>query len=74
MICDNLAAGMTYQGKNWTKEHQLEYYLKDKKNKKINDKIDKVLIEVYEMIAKEGINKVIKPNILKEIYNKYVNN
>ena len=28
MICDNLAAGMTYQGKNWTKEHQLEYYLK----------------------------------------------
>ena len=32
MICDNLAAGITYQGKNWTKEYQLSYYMKDKKN------------------------------------------
>ena len=27
MICDNLAAGITYQGTSWTKEYQLSYYL-----------------------------------------------
>lgn len=72
MICDNLAAGMTYQGKNWTKEHQLEYYLKVKKNKPINDKIDKVLIEVYEEIASKGVEEVINPKTLKKIYYKHV--
>ena len=72
MICDNLAAGMTYQGKNWTKEHQLEYYLKERSKKKINEKTDKVLTEVYEEIAKKGINDVINKKTLKKIYNKHV--
>lgn len=72
LICDNLAAGMTYQGKSWTKEHQLEYYLKVKNSKKINKKIDDVLMEVYEEIAKKGVNEVIKPKVLKKIYNKHV--
>lgn len=72
MICDNLAAGMTYQGKNWTKEHQLEYYLKVKSSKKINDKIDKVLMEVYEEIAEKGVDEVINPKKLKKIYHKHV--
>lgn len=63
-------AWLHHKGRN---KHHQEYYLKDKKNKKINDKIDKVLIEVYERVAKEGIKKVIKPKILKEIYNKHVN-
>ena len=34
MVCDTLSAGMTYEGKNWTNDFQLGYYLK--KHNKIN--------------------------------------
>ena len=72
MICDTLAAGMTYQGKNWTKDYQLKYYLEDRKRKHINPKIDDILLEVYGMVAENGVDEVIKPKILKTIYNKHV--
>ena len=72
MICDTLAAGMTYQGKNWTKDYQLQYYLEDRKRKNINTKIDNILLEVYGMVAKNGTRDVIKPKTLKMIYNKHV--
>ena len=68
MICDTLAAGMTYQGKNWTNDYQLNYYLKDRKEKKINPIIDEILLEVYKMISEKGINEVINPKTLKKIY------
>ena len=70
MICDNLAAGITYQGKNWTKEYQLSYYMKDKKE--INPIIDKILIEVYTEVSKYGIDKIINKKNLKKIYYKHV--
>jgi len=72
MICDTLAAGLTYQGKNWTKDYQLKYYLEDRKRKNINPKIDKILLEVYELVAENGINDVINSKTLKRIYNKHV--
>lgn len=72
MICDTLAAGMTYQGKNWTYDYQLKYYLKDRESKHINPKIDKVLLEVYELISKQQSLDVINPKTLKKIYNKHV--
>ena len=72
MICDTLAAGQTYQKEKWTKDYQLKYYLKDRERKIINPKIDAILIEVYTKISEEGINKVIKPKVLKEIYNRWV--
>ena len=72
MICDTLAAGITYQGKNWTPEYQLSYYLKDRENKHINPKIDAILLEVYEEVADKGINEVINSKSLKKIYNKHV--
>ena len=72
MICDTLAAGMTYQGKKWTNDYQLKYYLKDRKTKHINPITDAILLEVYEMISKKGINEVINSKTLKRIYNKHV--
>lgn len=72
MICDTLAAGMTYQKDKWTLNYQLEYYLKVREKIQINPKIDAVLLEVYEKISKNGINVVIKPKVLKEIYKKHV--
>ena len=46
MVCDELAAGITYNGKNWTKDTQLEYYInKERKN----------LREVLKNITEYGI-------------------
>ena len=72
MICDNIAAGMTYNKDNWDIKEPLDYYLKSGKSKYINPKIDKVLIDTYTMLAKEGISSTINPKTLKKIYNKNV--
>ena len=73
MICDTLAAGLTYQGKNWYPGYQLEYFNTRTDKEQINEKIIKVLTEVYEMVEKEGINKTINKKNLKKIYYKYIN-
>lgn len=72
MICDGLAAGMVYQGKKWTKEYQLEYWNNKKSHLKINNKITKVLDEVFNEVALKGVNKAITKKHLKEVYCKYV--
>ena len=72
MICDTLAAGMTYQKDNWTNDYQLNYYLKARKKAKINPKIDAILLEVYEMISEQGIDEVINSKTLKKIYKSHV--
>ena len=46
MVCDKLAAGMVYQGKKFTKEYELEYWLKEKEKIKINPKTEKFITEV----------------------------
>ena len=71
MVCDTLAAGMTYQGKKWTGDYQLKYYLKDRERKHINPKIDSMLLEVYNRVSEKGVNEVVKPKVLKKIYNSY---
>ena len=72
MICDTLAAGMTYQKDKWTLDYQLKYYLNDRKRKHINPQIDAILLEVYELVSQKGINEVINSKTLKKIYKKHV--
>ena len=72
MICDSLAAGITYQKKKWTKSYQLDYWMKIRKYAKINPKIDFLLTKVYTEIREEGIKKVITSKNLKELYKIYV--
>ena len=72
MICDNLAAGLTYQGKNWIKEYQLEYFNNCVNTELINDKIVNVLKDTYIQVANRGINKTITKKNLKKIYYKYI--
>lgn len=72
MICDQLAAGLVYQGKNWTKEYQLEYWKKQRENFLLNEKLKKFEDIVLEQVAKEGINKVITRKNLKKCYNECV--
>ena len=61
MICDQLAAGMIYQGKKWTKEFQLEYWLNKRETALINPKIDLVLTKVFTDVSKH----------LRKIYDRY---
>lgn len=69
MICDTIAAGLVYKGKEWTNSSPLEYYNNRKDKEYINEDIKKVLVTVYEQVAKNGINKTITRKNLKKIYN-----
>ena len=71
MICDQLAAGMIYQGKNWNDEYQLSYWLKTREKARINPKMDKLLTKVYTEVARKGLKQVITPQNLKELYVRY---
>lgn len=71
MICDTLSAGMVYQGKNWTKEYQINYW-KNKKDKVLIDAgLKKLLTRVYEEISIKGLEPVINKKYLKELYDEY---
>ena len=72
LICDNLAASITYMGKNWTPESQLEYFKNRKDLIYLNKDIKKLLIDIYEQIIKDGIDKTISKENLRTKYNKYV--
>lgn len=71
-ICDNLAAGLTYQGKNWTKEYQLEYFKNKDKEGKITacQTVKDIYIDCFENIARDGLKFLSKKN-LKMIYDKH---
>ena len=71
MVCDSLAAGMTYQGKNWTKEYQLSYWNKAATKDKIHPSMVKLLDRVYTDVSKDGLDKVIKGKNLDKLYEKY---
>lgn len=71
MLCDKLAAGMVYKGKEWTKEYQLEYWLKEKDRTFINKQIEKLITDFLTQVSEEGIDKVLTRKNVKELYNKY---
>ena len=72
MICDNLAAGITYNGKKWTKSTQLEYWETKGYKKPIHPKMAAFEKEVYTQVSKDGIHKVIKKENLKKLYHEIV--
>ena len=72
MICDNLAAGIVYNGKKWTNSTQLEYWTKVESKKRVNPKINKFAKEIFKQISEQGINPVIKKKNLKKVYNEII--
>ena len=72
LICDNIAASITYSGKQWTPKSLLDYFLKRKDLEYINDDIKKVLIDIYTQVIKNGIDKTITKKNLKTTYYKYI--
>lgn len=72
LICDTLAAGMVYRGKDWKEYMPLEYFNNRKDKEYINENIINVLQEVYTLVSIEGVQKTINKKKLKEIYTKYI--
>ena len=71
MICDDLAAGMTYQGKKWYPGYQLTYWNKVREEAKMNETMKQLLDKVYTEISLHGL-KVLKRKQIKEWYDSYI--
>lgn len=71
MICDTIAAGMVYEGKNWAPRECLEYFKNRDDLEWINENTKKILKEVYESLIKNGIDNTINKKNLQRIYYKY---
>ena len=71
MVCDKLAAGIIYEGKNWTKEYEYEYWKREKERVKLNDKMKNFMDEVLSQVADKGIDKTLTKGNIKELYIKH---
>ena len=74
MICDKLAAGMIYQGKNWNKDYPLTYWKKEREKLLINEKLKDMLTDFFTQVSIEGIDKVLTKKNVQELYKKYCGN
>lgn len=74
MLCDKLAAGIAYQGKDWTKEYPLNYWKKEKDRTIANEKIIDLITDCMTQISEKGIEPVINKENLKELYKKHCGN
>ena len=74
MLCDKLAAGIAYQGKDWTKEYPLNYWKKEKDRTIANEKIIDLITDCMTQISEKGIEPVINKENLKELYTKHCGN
>ena len=72
MICDTLAAGMVYEGKNWTPNYQLEYWNKAREKAKMDARMKDLLTNVYQEFSKQGIKKVLRKKYLYQLYQEYM--
>ena len=71
MLCDNLAAGIAYNGENWKQDMPLKYW-NEKKNKALfHPKLLDFFNEVFIEIEKDGIEKVVTKQNLQNLYNKF---
>ena len=62
---------MTYEGKKFTKEYELEYWKKEKEIINVNEHIAEFVTDILTQIANKGVNQVLKKKNLKATYEKY---
>lgn len=74
-ICDKLAASRVYNGKNFKSSYPLDYWNRVDKNSPlmIHPGTAEFVETVLKKVAKDGINKAIKPKYLKKLYKEIVN-
>ena len=73
MICDRIAAGKTYNKKEYTNSNPLKYLHHEEDKIQVNPKIKAFMEEVFTKLEKDG-ESVLNKQTLTKIYNKHVNN
>ncbi len=71
MICDKMAAGIIYEGKNWKPESEWNYYQKERQGAIIHEAIDQLLLEVFAQVRDNGIKKTLTGKNIKSLYKKH---
>ncbi len=71
MLCDKLAAGLIYKGKEWTKEYELEYWINERNKTLVNDQVEKLITDFFTQVSEVGIDKALTKKNVKELYEKY---
>lgn len=71
MLCDKLAAGIIYKGKDWTKEYELEYWLNERDKTLVNDQVEALITEAFTQVSEVGIDKTLTKENVKKLYKKY---
>ena len=71
MICDKLAAGMAYKGKDFTPQYELDYWNVERTKIRVNPKTQDFVTEVLTQITKKGINKTLNKHNMVVLYKKY---
>lgn len=71
MICDKIAAGITYEGKNWKKETELNYYKIEREHSLIDEHLDNFLMAFFIEVSKYGLEKSLTKKNVKRLYEKY---
>lgn len=71
MICDKMAAGIIYNGENWTKHTEIDYYLKERETSLIHPQIDKFMIATFTEVSEKGLNETFTKQNIKNLYEKY---
>ena len=71
MLCDKLAAGIIYKGKDWTKEYELQYWLYERDKTLVNDQVEHLITDFFTQVSEVGIDKALTKNNVKELYKKY---
>ena len=74
MICDKLSASRVYNGKEWTRNSELEYWTKEKQRIKVNKHVEEMLTEVFEQVAEKGIDTVVTKSNIQALYKKHCGN
>lgn len=71
MVCDRIAASITYYGKNYTNDKAYEYFMNGKDHYVLNSKLKNFLEEVFKNLKDEGTSSLNKKRI-KKIYDKCI--
>ena len=71
MLCDKMAAGIIYKGKEWNKEYELKYWLREKDKIEINPKIRDLATDCLTQVSEKGIDEVYTKENFKKLYKKY---
>lgn len=71
MVCDKVAAGIVYKGREWTPKYQLDYYMKEREYTLIHPQTDNFLKATLIEVSENGLESTFTKSNIKKLYEKY---